>query len=597
MKRIWLFVFGICTLAISLGAVLMQNPLPSTTADFFQPGTQPNTLFDPLSGADDLCVACHGGYSAAHAPYDNWRASIKAQSARDPLLHAALAIAEQDAASSGETCLRCHAPKAWLEGRSTPSSGADLTGNDFEGVTCHVCHRMIDPHYDAEMNPPDDEEELAAIGTLPSPLQNGQYLIDRFDRRRGPFDLNEPFFFHEWRKSPFHQESLLCATCHDVSNPLFERVGGAVPAVNDSYVLGVFDAPHSTQNGYDKFPIERTYSEWLKSSFADAAIDMEGRFGGNKREVSTCQDCHMPDVSGNGCNPFLNPVYREDLPKHSFTGAGNWVLDAVINLDQTGELHPNYQPSGLTQGEVDAAKARNLAMLQAASDLQVFVEGKKLRLRVINQTGHKLPTGYPEGRRMWLNVRFFDAIGRVIEERGAYDWNRAALETETTKVYEAKLGLDAAMSQQTGIPAGHSFHFVLNNRWIKDNRIPPRGFNNAEFASVQAAPVGYHYANGQYWDDTIFFIPCRAMRAEVRVYYQTSSREYIEFLRDRNTTNNTGQIAYEQWLATGKSAPLLLDEVEVLFSDCNDNNYLDICEIKFGLSGDSNHNGILDECE
>ena len=43
---------------------------------------------------------------------------MMAQSGRDPLMWAALAVANQDAPNSGETCLRCHLPKGWLEGRS-----------------------------------------------------------------------------------------------------------------------------------------------------------------------------------------------------------------------------------------------------------------------------------------------------------------------------------------------------------------------------------------------------------------------------------------------------------------------------------------------
>ena len=38
-----------------------------------------------------------------------------------------------------------------------------------------------------------------------------------------------------------------------------------------------------------------------------------------------------------------------------------------------------------------------------------------------NNTGHKLPTGYPEGRRMWLNLRAYDDDGELIYESGAYD--------------------------------------------------------------------------------------------------------------------------------------------------------------------------------
>jgi hypothetical protein len=95
----------------------------------------------------------------------------------------------------------------------------------------------------------------------------------------------------------------------------------------------------------------------------------------------------------------------------------------------------------------------------------------------------------------------------------------------------------------------------------QDNRIPPRGFTNATFAAVQAEPVAYSYADGQYWDDTFFDIPAYAVAARVSLYYQSTSREYAEFLRDNNPLHgfdptNRGQLAYDLWLAAGRSAPI-----------------------------------------
>jgi hypothetical protein len=136
-----------------------------------------------------------------------------------------------------------------------------------------------------------------------------------------------------------------------------------------------------------------------------------------------------------------------------------------------------------------------------------------------------------------------------------------------------------------------SFHFAANNVWLKDNRIPPRGFTNTGFASVQAAPVGYSYVDGQYWDDTDFAIPAGALKAEVRVYYQSVSKEYIEFLRDDNddsgdlmTPSSTGEIAYDQWVLHGKSPIVEMDFGSIKFGmSCpadftgeGDLNFLDV---------------------
>jgi hypothetical protein len=105
-----------------------------------------------------------------------------------------------------------------------------------------------------------------------------------------------------------------------------------------------------------------------------------------------------------------------------------------------------------------------------------------------------------------------------------------------------------------------SLHFVLNNKIYEDNRIPPRGFTNVTFALFGGAPVGHEYADGQYWDDTLYTLPAGATRAEVKLYYQSTSKEFIEFLRDDNRTDSTGQEMYDLWNNNGKCPPTLMAE-------------------------------------
>jgi hypothetical protein len=60
---------------------------------------------------------------------------------------------------------------------------------------------------------------------------------------------------------------------------------------------------------------------------------------------------------------------------------------------------------------------------------------------VINDTGHKLPTGYPEGRRMWINLRFYDADENLLAEHGGYDYSTGLLTNSNTCVYEVHPGI------------------------------------------------------------------------------------------------------------------------------------------------------------
>jgi len=574
-----------------------QKRIPATEQDFLQTGTQPSPDafdFQPILESNS-CTYCHSDYDIQDAPYDTWVVSLKGQSARDPVWHAALAIANQDVNLGGETCIRCHAPGAWLGGRSFDGTTDHFQFSDFDGVNCNFCHRAVNPvpgelpavGYPGDEPDPDTPilSSLAKQGLLPTGFGNARYVVDPIDTRRAPSD-DVPVNLHgldalgqpvRLVTSPFHKTSEFCATCHDVSNPLTMKKVGKKGEV--SYALAPLDAPHPTQDPRDMFPEQRTYSEWRMSLFAtEGVVFPDDRFGGNHPTgvISTCQDCHMPDQVGGGCAFWQDPPFfeREHLPQHAFNGANTWVMKAIrYALDDEADFF------GITEERLEQAMSRTVQSLRNASDLELVQEGSSVRVRVINQTGHKLPTGYPEGRRMWLNVRFLDANGQIIQERGRYDFATATLHGDDTKVYEAKHGLDAGMAKVTGLPVGKSFHLALNNKVYSDNRIPPRGFTNKGFLSVQAEPVAYSYADGQYWDDTTYPIPAGAKRAVVVLYYQTSSREYIEFLRDANVTNDAGDEVHALWEWAGKSAPVDMDAAEIEFAPT--------------IVGDLNHDGVV----
>lgn len=576
-------------LPIRTGNPPVQTAVGTTLEDFFLPGSQPTggVQYAEFVSSNN-CRLCHE-YQAAEpdedpeltAIYGEWRGSMMGQSARDPLFYACMAVAQQDAPFSGDMCLRCHTSGAWLSGRSDPPDGSALTAHDRDGVSCSVCHRMVDPVLRVD-SPFPDEGILENINPLPINPGGGNFIMDPEDRRRGPYnDVVPP---HQWLASSFHTRSEVCATCHDVSNPVYVR------QEDGTYAMGTLDVAHPTTDKYDMFPIERTYSEWLNSEFATFGVDMGGRFGGNKTVVSSCQDCHMPDVTGRGCTIPGSPI-RDDMPSHALAGGNAWAQDMVWNLYGDNGL---IADDNLDYQYLQDGKAAAQDMLSRAASIELSQIGNALNVRITNETGHKLPTGYPEGRRMWLNVVFYDTGLQVIAERGYYDSITALLTTSDTKVYESKLGIDDAISAATGIPAGESFHFVLNNVVLKDNRIPPRGFTNEAFEDVQAAPIGASYEDGQYWDDTSFEIPAGTMRVDVRLYYQSASREFIEFLRNENNTNDAGDILYDQWEITGKSPPQLMVSDSLMpyvFGDVNDDGFVDLSDYAAYYSCETGPNG------
>jgi hypothetical protein len=135
---------------------------------------------------------------------------------------------------------------------------------------------------------------------------------------------------------------------------------------------------------------------------------------------------------------------------------------------------------------------------------------------------------------MWIHLQAFDQAGLQIYESGAYDAQNGQLIYDSDiKVYEAKQGLTPELASLLGQSPGESFHFVLNNIVIKDNRIPPRGYSRSNYDQPGLRPVGADFADGQYWDDTTYLLPPETDWARATLYYQTASREYVEFLRTR----------------------------------------------------------------
>lgn len=264
----------------------------------------------------------------------------------------------------------------------------------------------------------------------------------------------------------------------------------------------------------------------------------------------------MRDVTGKGCN-FASAPTRDDLPLHDITGGSTWLPGLIASLFP-GEVNASAIQAGVTRARY---------MLQNAAELTSTQQGSRLKVTVTNHTGHKLPTGYPEGRRIWLNVKFFDDQMDLLSESGAYNSLTGVLSHDAeAKIYEVEPGLDEVMAPIVGVPPGPSFHFVLNNKIFKDNRIPPRGFTNEQFASFGGAPVGHTYEDGQYWDETLYVIPAGATSAEVTLFYQSTSKEFIEFLRDENTTDSQGQEMYDLWNNNGKCPPEVMQNTSLALS-------------------------------
>lgn len=429
---------------------------------------------------------------------------------REPSFLAMLSIAEQDVPGVGDYCLRCHAA-GWFEGKSEPPGG-DFLGKSFQNA----------PSIDRESVPLCDFcHRLERVGMRKS-LYDGRMIAEG----NGSVFIrpDDPWKGGKHPLTPLHKTGEFCGSCHDVSNPAVRN---------------------TNKEAYEQHPLERTYTEWKYSSFSANGI--------------TCQQCHPP---------------------MKFPGAQTWLLYPGM-----AKLYPDVDAGWADAGFPmskdrstlwQAARAQNETFMRRAADLKVealddFKPGGEARIKVtvVNNTGHRLPTGFAEGRQMWVWLRVTDATGKQVFEDGLLDQDGRLVRSDQTKVYEQKAGVD-------GEP---SFHFAALNTIIKDNRIPPAGFNKKAYEAEGALIIGADYPSGQNWDETTYKlnVPADAtgpLRVEAQLKYETYSAEYMEWLLDTDKTlaanhggpaaetpdgsKTWGETTYKIWEEEAKGRPVLM---------------------------------------
>lgn len=626
-------------LAVGSASLLSARLAVTPPNEIRLPGTQELQVspFDPSSN----CEMCHGQYDPATEPFQNWSGSMMAHAGRDPVFWAAVAVAEQDFDGAGDLCIRCHSPIGWYGGRSVPTDGSALTGDDFDGVSCEVCHKLTNPddsehlgeHYAPFKANSGGANPVAYHGSAEAVLWGG---IERL----GPY--NNAAQFHPWLQSQYHRSSNLCGTCHDVSNPATGDLApnnGAITPLAPGQFDGTLGGPLTSKAGMKNPPhkfgvVERTFSEHISSPFENMRVDdfdtlpVDLRKGSLARAYTqaklstpsgdyvdgaqrnfTCQTCHMPPVDGFGCSLFSTPQ-RADLPLHDLTGGNYWAPDAILYLDAQSRL---FGGNGLTPYQIagiQAGKLRAIDNLENSAALSVTGN----TLRVTNLTGHKLISGYAEGRRMWLNVKWFNAGNALVREDGEYGplsvtVNGTPYTVETlldandpyTRIYEGEMALSQewatkliSLGYPTSFPTNYdkvngavtktlgqiaaqapgtshtTFHFVINDTIAHDNRIPPYKMSYDQAVERNAQPVpatqyGAPTSGGFYnhWDDVALVPPAGAVRAEVRLMYQPTSWEYIQFLLLANNGMSAvhatkGTDLFEAWRNTGMAAPVTM---------------------------------------
>ena len=493
-------------------------------------GTQPGELTS--AGAfqnSDTCFACHGGGymgDKTFLPFDTWAGTMMANSARDPVFYAGLAIANQDAPPEAvEHCVRCHSPTSYVRGHSLPTDGSALDEIDLHGISCEVCHRAK-----AKPTNPGDPFD-------PNYFLHGdaQLFFDDNQSKRGKYpDANSPA--HTIIVDDSLTKIDFCAQCHQVSNPANNLIA------NDGTDLEI------------PFPLETTFIEYEQSAFPDNGLDV------------TCQSCHMPKKMGMWpvSKLFGEPLHNNP-GQHTLVGANHWGIRAVMEANpDRAAMYPDAFQLAMENTLAFLATSTIVTFLQPPPDTLAPGQTFDVTVRVQNTTGHKFPTGYVDGRRAWVAIEIIDKDGNAHPLAGAYDPATGEIAADPpTHVYRAVHG------RWDGAQGVVEHSLVKQNMLLSDTRIPPEGFK-PDARTIVTDEIDYKDGQGGYrhWDDITFSLTAPSgvtgiASVSARVYFQTMTREYAEFLHTANVTNSAGETLAQIYDNTDQGPPLVAGKVDV----------------------------------
>jgi len=421
----------------------------------------PHVPFGTHFQTSERCLACHNGLSTASGEDisigSNWRTSMMANAARDPYWHAGVRRETIDhptaKAAIEDECSICHMPAARYEAKLAGHEGEVFSHLPFvmnkpgdrlaaDGVTCSVCHQITPDNFGKresfiggfKIDTTRPSGERPVYG--PFKVESAQTAVMRSSATFTPTEAKHI------------RDSELCATCHTLYTQALDPQGK---------VIG-------------ELPEQVPYQEWVHSDY---------------RTTKSCQSCHMPAVTEDVAISSVLGDKRAGTVRHTFVG-GNFFMQRLLN-----KFRNDLGVTALPQ-ELDAAANRTIAHLQTEAarvtiaNVELTAGRLNTTLSVENLGGHKLPTAYPS-RRAWLHVTVRDRLGRAVFESGAVEPSGAIRGNDNdadANRFEPHYS-DITSADQVQIyesvmagPGGALTTGLLTAvRYVKDNRLLPRGFD------------------------------------------------------------------------------------------------------------------------
>jgi len=476
-----------------------------------------------FSGSEN-CAACHNGITNVNAEdvsiESDWSTSMMANATRDPFWQAKVAseISRNPHLKEviDDKCSRCHAPMANVEAKFL-SADVELFDNGFlstenrffnlsnDGVSCTVCHQIEDDGNLGTEQGFSGNFSIVDLGTSTERTAFGQYQNPAIN----PMLMTTGF-------RPTYAEHIstseVCATCHNLKTPFVDSLGQIASTTPDS-----------------EFPEQMIYSEWENSIYATSA------------NQKSCQDCHMPKTDGvRIANRPSNLAPRNNFSRHTLIGANTTMLDILASNKTELRVSAN--------GFEDAIE-KTRTMLKSSAQIEVVnqdLTGEELtvQIRINNNTGHKLPGGYPS-RRVYLHFVVNDELGNVIFESGKTnldgsivgadgDMDLTTFEPhyeEITQQDQVQIYGTVMLNTDNEV----SYTLLRAASYAKDNRLTPVGFDKyAVTDDIRVAGAAFADVNFNLGSDLITYKinvgTVNSLNYTVELKYQTLAYGFVKDL-------------------------------------------------------------------
>lgn len=479
--------------------------------------------FNSLFAASGECIQCHGFDTAGIASVtlsgedinvvDDWRASMMANSAKDPFWRAKVShevlLYPQHQQAIETKCTSCHAPLghfAAIHDGAEYYSMAEMLADSMaiDGVSCLACHQQ-------------SKESLGS-------LHSGQMNFDTAKVAYGPYisPLESPMLMATDYKPVYSDhisDSGICAGCHTLVTETLDDEGNYTGT---------------------SFVEQATYHEWLNSNYPGNDI--------------SCQSCHMEAltreqvlIAAGSDTEHRSPFYLHDL-----SGANVFMLKI---------FRDNIEELGLsaTEEQFDQAILATENMLYNKSislDLNYLersVDTVFFEMNIANLAGHKFPSGYPS-RRVFVEFLVRNALGDTLFISGKTDENFEVIGHNTDyephyNVIRTEEEVQIYEMVMSDVNDDVTTVLVRGEYALKDNRLPPAGFmsNHSVYDTVRVEGLAMMDANfnkdatgeGTGKDQVYFNIPVNGylggIEATAKIYYQTAPPKWMKELFDEES--------------------------------------------------------------